>query len=104
MVHVYNCLTRREPQLGLPVPMLEELVQPAFASAVQTLLDTKHFIKHHTEGPLDAGMPLMESLCCLPDKATYVAIAVSALHTGGVASELSSLHCCLCRLSDYPAE
>ena len=70
MVHVYNCLTRREPQWGLPVPLLREQVQPGFAAAVQTLLDTKHFVKDHTSQPRNSGWwPQMDEcnvtlLCC----------------------------------------
>ena len=62
LAHVYNCLTRREPQVGLPVPQHKEHVATSFVVAVQTLLDTRHFAKDHASEPPDPGVLVLESL------------------------------------------
>lgn len=56
LVHLYNCLTRREPQWGMPLPQAQELAPPAYAAAVQTLLDTKHFVKEPAGSPCPPGV------------------------------------------------
>ncbi|KAK9799749.1 hypothetical protein WJX73_009158 [Symbiochloris irregularis] len=45
-----------EAWLWLPVPLPEEHVPLGFMQAVQTLLDTRHFVKDHASTPHDPGV------------------------------------------------